>query len=340
VNICIDESGTFVYTTAQESWNCVAAYVYPENNRRSVSELMSQLKRRVGKHRNSEVKLRDIEESDYLWLLSNLRRLDGVLYAIATDASLNTTNIIEQHQAQQVANILRPVPLMHYEEGRQGLRDLADKVTRMPIQLYVQMVSQVQLVLTILHSAVLYFVQRKPQTLSRFRWRIDQKNSEKTEYEEAFSQVLPAFLQSASLREPMIMLEEENYSWFDRFYYPRGEEPTYLQDVYGIESNDADDRKLNIGQIVRENAEYVDSTANIGVQVADLLASGLRRCLRNNFDRNDDVARLLGSLMVQGVRNDAPIKLISFGVEEHEAGDGAARAVAIMRENARGMLTP
>jgi len=327
-----------VYTTAQESWNCVAAYVYPESNRRSISELLVQLKSRIGKSRGAEVKLRDIEESDYIWLLASLRRLDGVLFAIATDASLNTPSVIEHHKARQVDNILKPIPLMHYEEGRQGLRDLADKVARLPIQLYVQMVSQVQLVIAILHSAVLYFVQRKPQTLSRFRWRIDQKNSEKTEYEKAFSQVLPAFLQSASLREPMIMLEEANYSWFDRFYFPEGEEPTYLQDVYGIESNDADDRKLNIGQIVREDTDFVDSKAHLGVQVADLLVSGLRRCLRNSFNRNDDVARLLGSLMVQSVGSDAPIKLISFGSDNHDAGDGAARSVVIMRDTARSML--
>ena len=340
MNICIDESGTFVYTTAQESWNCVAAYVYPENYRRAITELMCRLKRRIGKKRASEVKLRDMSEDDYLWLLSNLRQLDGVLYAVATDASVNTPNIVEQHQRQQVNNILKPIPLMRYEEGRQGLRDLADKVGRMPIQLYIQMFSQVHLVLVILHSAILYFVQRKPQTLRRFRWRIDQKNSERTEYERAFSQVLPALLQSASLREPMIMLEGADYSWFDRFYYPEGEEPTYLQDVYGIESNDADNRKLNIGQIVREDAKYVDSKENIGVQVADLLASGLRRCLRNNFACNDEVASLLGSLMVQGMGNDTPVKLISFGVENHRAGDGAARAVSIMRHSARAMLTP
>ena len=321
-----------------ESWNCVSAYAYPESTRRALTVLMERFKRRIGKSRILEVKLRDIGENDYLWLLTNLSQLDGVLYAIATDASINTLDLIKFHQSQQVEKILAPIPLMHYESGRQGVRDIASKVSRLPSQLYVQMISQVELVLYIINSAVLYFVQRKPETLRRFRWRIDQKNSDKTEYEEAFSQVLPAFLQSASLREPMLMIEGANYSWLDRFYFPEGEDPTYLQDMYGIESGDTDDRKLNIGQIVREDVEFVDSKAKLGVQVADLLASGLRRCLRNSFERNDDVARLLGSLMVQDKDNQASIKLISFGVENHEPGDCAFRAVTIMRENARGML--
>lgn len=340
MNICIDESGTFVYTSAQDSWNCVAAYVYPETDRRSITELMLQFKRRIGVNRNSEIKLREVSESDYLWLLVKLNSLEGVLYAVATDASLNTVDVIKQHQIEQVNKILKPIPLMHYEEGRQGLRDLAEKVACLPAQLYVQMISQVQLVISVLHSAVLYFVQRRPQTLSRFRWRIDQKNSEKTAYEEAFSQLLPVFLQSASLREPMIMLNEANYSWFDRFYFPRGEEPTYLQDEYGITSNDADGRKLNIGKVVRENAEFVDSKVNLGVQVADLLASGVRRCLRNNFARNDTAAHLLGSLMVRRVNGELPIELISLGVENHDGGDGVGRVVAIMGNSARNILTP
>ena len=338
MNICIDESGTFVYTTVQDSWNCVAAYAYPEVSRRALTELMAQFKLRAGKSRNSEVKLRDVGEEDYLWLLANLGRLDGMLYAIATDASLNTPDVRGRHQTQQVEKILAPISHMHHESGRQAVRDLSDKVSRLPLQLYVQMISQVQLVLSIINSAVLFFVQRNHQTLSKFRWRIDQKNSEKTEYEEAFSHVLPAFLQSASLREPIPMLEGANYSWFNRFYFPKDEEPTYLQDEYGIESQDEDDRKLNIGKLVREDVEFIDSKGNLRVQVADLLASGLRRCLRNSFNRNDEAASLLGTLMVQRTHNQAPVKLISFGTEDHAPGDGAERAVIIMREHARGML--
>jgi len=74
------------------------------------------------------------------------------------------------------------------------------------------MIAQVQLVLSIMNSAVLYFVQRFPQSLGRFRWRIDQKSSERTEYERAFLTVLPAFLQSASLREPMPTLARHDAS--------------------------------------------------------------------------------------------------------------------------------
>ena len=79
------------------------------------------------------------------------------------------------------------------------------------------------------------------------------------------------------------MLEGANYSWFGRFNIPEGEEPKHLQDVYDIALRDEDDRKLEIGQLVREDVEPIGFKAILGVQVSDLLASGLRRCLRSDL---------------------------------------------------------
>ena len=82
------------------------------------------------------------------------------------------------------------------------------------------------------------------------------------------------------MREPMPMLEGADYRFMERLHYPEGQEPTYLRDVYGMEAGDGDERKLNLGQLVGEDVRFVDSQEDAGVQVADLLASGLRRCLR------------------------------------------------------------
>ena len=338
MNICIDESGSFVYTAAQDSWNCVVAYVYPEGSRRGLAELLQQLKRRVGAAQNAEIKLTSLRERDYIWFLENLGNLDGLLYVVATDASLNTPPLLREHQLEQVRKILAPVERMRYESGQLAVRELAYKISRLPLQLYVQMLAQVELVILIVHSAILYFVQRHPPTLSRFRWRIDQKNSERTEYEEAFLSVLPAFLQSQSLREPMICLEGADYSHFQRYYFPKGEEPTYLRDEYGIEVPDAEDRKLNIGKLVRENMQLVDSRAHTGVQIADLLASGVRRCLRGGFERNSAVARCLGAMMVQRIGRQPPIRLIGFGGEEGPVGGDVEGVVTVMDQYARNMV--
>lgn len=340
MHIAIDESGSFVYTTQEDSWNCVLAYVYPESNRRSLSQTTEALKRRIGSHGNAEVKLNILAEEDYLFFLDGLSRLDGVLYAVATDASINTPDVIDEHQREQVRKILAPVDLMNYESGRQAVRDLARQFEQLPAQLYVQMVTQVELALSIINSAILYFVQRFPQTLRRFRWRIDQKSSERTQYEQAFLHILPGFLQSASLKDPMPMLEGANYRAFDRFYFPTGEEPTYLRDTYGIELDDdvGDGRKLNIGKMIREDIEFVDSCSSLGVQVADLLASGLRRCLRQGFSRNRDVAAGLGRLMVQAAGRQVPVRLVAFGIEERLVGGQLRETIEIMDMCTRPMV--
>jgi hypothetical protein len=177
------------------------------------------------------VKLRDLAEDEYTEFLVRLRNWDGVLYAVSTNAAVNTPEVVTHHQQEQVRKILEHVDKMIYDSGRSGMQALARQVSELPHQLYVQqMICQVQLVIQILHSAVIYFVQSYPPTLKRFRWRIDQKNSSPTSYEEAYSIVLPAFLQSASIREPMPMLRGADYRFFDRFHFPRGNEPTYLRE--------------------------------------------------------------------------------------------------------------
>lgn len=69
---------------------------------------------------------------------------------------------------------------------------------------------------------------------------------------------------------------------------------------------------FDVQKIVRGDIAFVDSKSSPGVQVADLLASGLRRLLRLEFDDNEVMARALGKLLLQEVGNRPPIALIAF----------------------------
>jgi hypothetical protein len=338
MKIAIDESGSFVYTDAENSWNCVVAYVYPEAHSRRIQEEVRKLVLRHSRPNQREVKLGDLTEDEYISFLHRLQKWDGVLYAVATNAAMNTPEVVRDHQEEQTRNILQHVDKMIYQGGREGLRALAQRVKDLPHQLYVQMFCQVELVPQILHGAVFFFAQRYPPTLSRFRWRIDQKNSSRTSYEEAYAQVLPAFLQSASLQEPMPMLKGADYRWFERFYFQKGTEPTYLRDVYGIEMPNDDRQPINVGQLVREDVRFVDSKADYGVQIADLLAPGLRRCLRGRFADNNLAAALIGRLMVQRKHNNMPVHLISLGTEENEVHGQVLGVLQSMRAHCRAML--
>lgn len=339
MHIAIDESGTFVHTDATNSWNCVVAYVYPETQRRVLQSVVENLRRQTTPPCAHEVKLRDLSEAQYVRFLRRLNEFQGIFFAVATDSATNVPELIEEHKAQQVANILANADRMIYETGRTSIIQLSNRVDALSQQLYVQMTCQVELVDRLLRHSTLYFVQRTPATLGHFRWRIDQKNTEVTEYETAYTQVLSPFMQSRSIREPMIMIEEADYSHYDRFRFPPGQEPTYLQEHYGLEFDDNRDTSLNIGQVLREDLEFVDSRADFGVQVADLLASGLRRCLRAQFADNEAIAALLGGLMVRPAQEDTPVRLVSLGATEARVPPPQSRLLLTMMNNTRGMLT-
>jgi hypothetical protein len=206
--------------------------------------------------------------------------------------------------------VLLHVDKMKYEGGRKGTQYLAEQLRKLSSPLYAQLCCQVDLIFTTINSLIPYIVQRMPNSLSKFRWRIDQKNISKIDFEDAFEKITPALLQTRSLSEPLIMIRGCDYSALDPYIYHKGETPTYLKEEYGlnIEIGEA----LNIQKIIREDIKFEDSKKSVGIQIADLLASGMRRCLRGGFERNNDVAFFLGKLMIQAKNNKPPIRIIAF----------------------------
>lgn len=284
----------------------------------------------------AETKLKHLSDEQYIWFLSELKTLGGLAFAVAVDVGLHSPLGIERHRNGQADKIIEHREAMVHEAAKQGLTDLSNQIRSLPVQLYTQLSCQLQLFHKIITAATLYFVQRHPPALGHFRWRLDQKARVPTAYENAFQKILPAILQTMSLEEPMIMLEGENYSHFERFNYPRGGEPTYLQDHYGIEAQSGD--VTNIGKIVSEDFELVDSAGCAGVQVADLLASGLRRLLRGGYPNPEIVARLLGNNMVQEVRNQVSVMLVSLDETAEVSGD-VAQILRTISASTRPMLT-
>jgi hypothetical protein len=47
MNIYIDESGSFVSASKENSWNCVVAYVSPEVDTRSIWGVLNKLKKNL-----------------------------------------------------------------------------------------------------------------------------------------------------------------------------------------------------------------------------------------------------------------------------------------------------
>jgi hypothetical protein len=330
--IFVDESGTFTNSNKLDAWCVVCAYVAPEHKRRSIDNLVNRV-RAIGNN-GAETKLKHLSESQYTWFLEELRTLGGLAFAVAVDVGLHRPEGVVQHQDGQANKIVEHREKMKHESARQGIDDLAAEIRSLPPQLYTQLICQVELFHKVLTRAPLYFVQRHPPTLGNFRWRLDQKARVPTAYEKAFQKILPAILQSKSFSDPMIMLEGADYSHFSRFDYPPEEKPTYLKEQYGIEVGEGS----NIGRIVSENFKLADSATTSGLQIADLLASGIRRLFRSGFKSEEKIALLIGGNMVQQMQGEHPIKLVSLD-KTAVVSNHSAHLIHLMAFSGRPMLS-
>lgn len=320
MNIYVDESGSFVSAPTLGAWNVVVAVTAPESARAAIRHAINALKLECGTNRADEAKLNDVSESQYVRFAKRLEESHVLLFATATDAGLNSPALVSAHQQIQVAKIRENIPRMKYEGGRKGVELLAAQVEGLSPQLYAQLTCQVNLFHDVVRRSITYYAQRIPASLREFRWRIDQKNTSRTDFEDAFEKIVPILLQSRSMREPGARVQGFDYRHLKDYELVEGEVPEYLAEEFGIKVTHG----LNVQRLIRKNLRFEDSTQNVGIQVADLLASGLRRCLRLGFKDNTVVAHALGSLMLQNQRPKYPIDLISFTDGEIESEQTAA----------------
>lgn len=333
MNIYIDESGSFVNASSVGAWNAVAALAVSEKSEKELDQHLDQLKISNRFDPSKEAKLKDLTESAYLQFIGNLAGLNIVVFSTVTDSGLNTIDRVIEHQKGQVAEILRHIDKMKYEGGRQGVQLVSSQLAKLSPQLYVQLLCQVNLMFDIVSRVINYYAQREPDALAEFRWRIDQKNISRTDFEDAFEKLSPALLQTRSISEPLMRVNGFDYSSISQYEFEDGKMPEYLKEVYGIEAKSG----LNIQKIIRGNIRFMDSKDSPGIQAVDLVVSGIRRCLRRQFSDNEKAASKLGQLMLQAKNNAPPLSLISFA-DDQPLPLEVARLVRIMTQNNKNMI--
>lgn len=334
MHIFLDESGSFARSTKRNSFCLVVAYVVPEATLSAVEEAILWFRHDAGSPLGGELKRRDSPEWAYLKFLERLKVLNGIAVAVATDSSLNGQ--VADHRRLQAKKIRDNAPKMIHEQGKKMVNDLADAMMRLSDQNYVELFCRTYLAWEVVKISTLYFSQRVPETLGTFSWRFDQKSLTRNRFETTFEAIAPAFMQTISMRETLIQLVEADYSAFNRFSW-EGEEPDWLPSL-----KPGHDR-VNAGKIWREDLDFVDSKRVLGVQAADLIASGLYGVLRGNLQQNDRAARLLGSLMVSHGHYIEPLQLIAFGAADGKHEDMRlnriiGRCVGDIRHAARPVL--
>lgn len=329
----IDEAGTFVSKGASKnSWCTVACYSHPEFEKRKLAELLKRLKLREGFTYDSEIKLKNISENSYIRFLEDLSQLNGALFCVATDSSFNSIDKINSHKDSTTKSILRGQNEMKYDGGREGMKILYKQLNRLPEQLYVQFHCQSVLLSSFMDRGIAFYVQRYPNSLRNFRWQYDAKDLLKiTNFEDFFQKFVPVLLQAYSINNPSILLDWCDYSPMKNYMC---DIPDYLaESVPELKGQ----RGFDVQKIIREDIQFINSKTSSGIQIADLLASGLRRLLRLEFSNNLIVARSFGKLLLQEEGNDSPISLIAFD-RDFEINYNLSQVIKVMVDNCQKIL--
>ncbi len=329
----IDEAGSFVIKGARKnSWCTVACYSSPEFEKRKYIEILRQLKVKEIYTPDCELKLRNVSESGYINFLSQLGELQGSLFCVATDSFHNSIDRVNAHRDWHLTSIVQGRGEMKYAGGKKAADILHSQLYDLPEQLYIQFHCQAVLLSTFIRRGVAYYIQRFPNALKCFRWQYDSKEISKiTNFEDSFQKFVPALLQAYSIDNPAFALDWCDYSPMKRYM---GKIPDYLADkVPEIEGEEG----FDVQKIIREDTQFLDSKYNPGIQIADLLASGVRRLLRLEFNYNELVAKKLGMIMIQDEENKAPVSLVSFD-GEFPVDKELSKIIKIMIKNCRRLL--
>jgi hypothetical protein len=117
-------------------------------------------------------------------------------------------------------------------------------------------------------------------------------------------------LQTHSLLDPLIEVQEFDYSAFERFWMPV---PVHLKHLI----NDPEDSKggLHLGRLLGESIAFPQSEVSPGLQLVDAVANTFTGALNGRLA--PDVWRRLGSLLVQRPmrhgRPDVAVRLLALG---------------------------
>lgn len=189
-----------------------------------------------------------------------------------------------------------------------------------------------------------YFAQRLPPELGELAWIIDRKNRTITEMEEMWTKLILPVSESYFGKSGFKTLKGADYSHFHaRYGFSVGDadEETvrhlqWVQATHGGSPIAGDERAVHARRLYSGSREFLDSRSSLGLQMADMLASILRRALnqRLQFPGWKQFGRLLvrrrepGSCFIQlGGADPAP------RLKGH-----AARVCRVLDAQARSML--
>ena len=300
VAIFIDESGNF---TSSTRFSAIVALTLPHNRLRRTRHKLQLLTAQWPKV-DGELKGRQLSTRHIVALVDVLFRQHALLHCIVTSVGADDDAEIKAHKDQQCEMMMRNLTSEHHPELVAQVWALRQTLEEMPLQLYIQFVSQTHLLCAVIENVPNYYSQRQPRELSLFEWFVDAKDKNVTAQENWWRTTLGPMIQSRSRRQAFGRVADDsafNYTYFDNAYDLQVDNPSPngARRVIGTD----------IGKLVTKRLSFVNSKSDILIQSADVLVRSIRRVLSDDAD-----ARLIDALgrlqLIQ--RRDGTLQSMQF----------------------------
>lgn len=307
MRIYIDESGIFANPNQTTmSVSCVGGVVIPE---RAISRVFNRYRRLLfswGKH-GTEVKGKDLDEPQVAQVVAMLSKEQLFFVCNLIDMGLHPESLVTQHKGKQADKVVETVNAETHPNLVSQLNELRRRIMAISNPLYVEAQCLISLVPDIIQNAVLYF-RNLPKTLGAFSWHLDAKDRNVTEYEDLWASLVCPFLQSHFLRTPLVTVREADYSYFHKYENPPDFPHEHLDPYRTHESGTFE--SVDLKKIMLEDLSFQNSSANIGLQIADILVTSVRRACRSTLGQ--DGWENIGSLMLRPLEGPDPIRFLAL----------------------------
>ena len=293
MHIFIDEAGAFIKPKEMKAnISAVGALIIPENAIDSIFQDFLLLKKKWG-NKDDEIKGSRLNEEQIAEVIASVSKYDVMFEVVAIDMLTQDDQLITQHKMNQAHMMVHRITEKFNPILVENLHKTKQEIETLPNQLYIQAMLTIELLMIILQKSTLYYSQRIPSTLANFHWSVDAKNEKITTYEKIWSSLILPISQSVFIREPIMFLKEGDYSYFNETRKIT-EIPKYLRE---FTTDNNPDNYFDPKNIFSKNIKFERSHNNLGVQLADILITSLRRSMNGNLQYHGWCN--FGKLMVQ-----------------------------------------
>lgn len=308
MHIYVDESGNFRRLSEKaDQVSCLGGLVLPTEHREEIFSRYASLRKTLGISGHVTGGRLTAEQVDAVVRL--LLPYEPLLIVHAIEMAHHPDDVIRRRKELQaeafVANITRDFSPLVVQE----MCNLRDAYRRLPDQLFVQAEITNSLIEKILRTVIIYYALRSPSELSEFHWIIDTKRDHR--YEELWSLTILPALDWRLSKKPLGFLKGCDYSGFSRFTVPGSDPP-----------------KHDLKMIWTENLLFLDSEADLGLELVHILTNATRRALRGRLGYLG--WHRLGELMLR--RNPQTVTLLNLGAESSSSTDLPTQYERVIRQ--------